>query len=196
MTKKVKIYGERNTGTHFLEAVIRANFRCELLPRAGRIIWPNLHHLMTELGLAGAERFYFEEAMQDDGHLRHNEQSLGWKHACPPLEIIQRYPHLEQLVCVVITKDPYSWIHSFYRRPYHKLYMKELSFSEFIRHYWLTTRRDNLAVSIFKKPIGIAQRQNSVAIMRFPKCPVLLCIFRTPNFCLTLKPAWKSLKPT
>jgi hypothetical protein len=73
-------------------------------------------------------------------------KNLGWKHSCvEPVEKIRRHFHVERnkVAFLTITKNPYSWLLSLYRRPYHQYYRgKKPDFETFLRSPWKTIYRD------------------------------------------------------
>lgn len=151
----VKIYGERNMGTTVLRNTLYANFDCQLLFGSGKLTEVELLRCLSQEDVVGHEQLIMREALLDDA-IKHRERlDLGWKHACPPLEVIQRFPDLAQTLFVILTKDPYAWLLSLHKRPYHKLYSQALSFSDFIRHYWLTSGKDNIPWSVLKNPVHL-----------------------------------------
>lgn len=65
---------------------------------------------------------------------------LGWKHAPPHTQFIAR-----DLLVIVSVRDPYDWIRSMHRKPWHTAsYLRDLDFSEFIRSEWETVTDEML----------------------------------------------------
>ena len=155
MLDQVKLYGERNSGTNVLHYAINLNFACEVLTGNAHISEERIEHSLDQLGLAGLERAQFREHVLDDAIFRDLDSNLGWKHGVPPYSVIRAYPRLAGTLFLVITKDPYNWLLSFHQRPYHKLYSQELDFSGFIRHYWITVRRENLPLALLENPVQL-----------------------------------------
>jgi len=105
--QRVKIYGERNTGTSYLEALLVRNLAVDCLrggvPRSIRRFFADSER---------ARDWYFQATYRNN---------LGWKHACLPAEsqlAIARTDSTEVLL-LTLTKNPYAWLLSFYRKPYH-----------------------------------------------------------------------------
>ena len=103
----VKIYGERNTGTNYLDALIRKNL-------------PSITLLKTMASNA-----------------------LGWKHMLPNPKRINEYKHQDITSIITITKNPYSWLLSMYRKPYHYQGDRATTFHQFLKRPWKTLPRDN-----------------------------------------------------
>lgn len=124
----VKIYGERNTGTNYLTKLVESNFDVSLLigafPRRLNH-WPLKHEFIRDS--------FFQ--------LTYNH-TLGWKHACLPSEqAIARSKH-KDVAALALVKNPYSWLLSMYKRPYHGL-DNSLDFEEFITSPWPILKREN-----------------------------------------------------
>ncbi|HCQ28776.1 MAG TPA: hypothetical protein DIU39_00720 [Flavobacteriales bacterium] len=89
--KKVKVFGERNSGTIYLEKLLVKNFKVDIAD-------------------------YF---------------TLGWKHRLAPhkeeLDKIE-----DDIIYLILVKNPYAWLRSMHRKPYHQEQLKQLSFNQFI----------------------------------------------------------------
>lgn len=135
----VKVYGERNSGTIYLSELIRLNFVAKEL--RGFVPWPvsGLQFLLPG-----------REAVRDTFFSTTFGSNLGWKHMCVrPVEQLQQYSiSSRRLHFVTITKNPYSWLLSMHRRPYHQYYKTALSFEEFLTTPWQTTGRDGTEQTI------------------------------------------------
>lgn len=142
--KIIKLYGERNTGTNYLSKLIDQNFKVEQLrgvvPRKKLL-------LLTET----TKDWYFSLS---------KIENLGWKHAAVPLKLLKSYPHLDQTHFITISKNPYSFLLSLYKRPYHYNGPKPASFSEFIRKEWQAVGRDNYPAKVFENPIALWNYKN------------------------------------
>src|SRR3990172_11475666 len=114
----IKIYGERNTGTNYLDGLIQLNLNTELL--RGVVPW-YIEKLFN--GSEIAKDMYFKITYREN---------LGWKHSLVPSPEIIAKMHLQtkNLIILTITKNPYSWLLSLYRNPYHSK-SKLTSFHEF-----------------------------------------------------------------
>ena len=99
MKKLLKVYGERNTGTNYIDKLIRMNLEAHLLngvaPRHIQI----LQRILPGKQLVRDR--YFELTYG---------KNLGWKHTRVKSESeLRQYDILKKRVCfVTITKNPYS----------------------------------------------------------------------------------------
>ncbi len=148
----IKIYGERNSGTRFLTKLIRQNLRVKLLrgvapPKTVRAIAAEM-----DLDLEAARDLYFEQSFAE---------TLGWKHsqALPP----EQYCPFERvnghLIFVTISKNPYAWLLSMHRRPYHQGWRRSLTFKQFLTTPWTTLGRDNTAAEL-SGPVQLWNEKN------------------------------------
>ncbi|RME83007.1 MAG: hypothetical protein D6775_09300 [Caldilineae bacterium] len=128
-TIPVKILGERNTGTHYLEKLLRLNLDVRVLPgSAPRRL---------------RRHFPGNEAVLDLYFRLTAFANLGWKHALAPAPDALRRSRWARrgLVILTLSKNPYAWLLSLYRHPYH--YSGPLpSFERFLQSPWRTVRRE------------------------------------------------------
>lgn len=89
-------------------------------------------------------------------------RNLGWKHTkVKPVSELQRYDILNQGVgFLTVTKNPYSWLLSLHRRPYHQVYREKPDFETFLRSPWKTVGRDNCA-KLLASPIELWNLKNA-----------------------------------
>lgn len=92
--KNVKIYGERNTGTIYLEWLLKSNLEIKI----------------------------------------DKSPVLGWKHRLVPSLADLEDEIREETLFICLVKNPYSWLLSMHKRPYHHEVLKKFSFSDFLRY--------------------------------------------------------------
>lgn len=144
--QRVKIYGERNTGTSYFEELLVRNLDVDILrggvPRSIRRLFPNSE---------SARDWYFRAT---------GRRNLGWKHAIPSENQITaaRLDSGDPLI-LTLTKNPYAWLLSLYRQPYHAK-RKYSSFERFLKEPWETVRREN-APPEFTSPVEMWNQKNA-----------------------------------
>lgn len=147
-----KLYGERNTNTNYLERLIGLNLRAYQLPG---VVPAWVRHLQRVLyGGEHARDLYFRITFR---------RNLGWKHTrvMSPAELAG-YRVRERGICfVTITKNPYSWLLSLYRRPYHQQKNTGSGFERFLSAPWQTVRRDNCGSVMLENPIELWNLKNA-----------------------------------
>ncbi len=155
----VKIYGERNTGTNFVQQMIRQNFRCQPIPGTLADACPGYRESIEEElkpRVSDEAKKIMIRQTKMDAYFRGNLwNTLGWKHAVPPIEVILARPDRDNIQFVTVTKNPYAWALSLFRRPYENISIKGPDkFSDFISEPWVTVERDN-APAILASPIEL-----------------------------------------
>lgn len=127
---RIKIYGERNTGTNYLTTLLERNVDADLLP--GRVDDTDLRTVVTRRlrqfmpGLAHA----WHEAARDRFFEATFSKNLGWKHMNPDPARIGAEA-LNDVRFVMLVKSPYAWLLSLYQRPYH-VGVRENRFEDFL----------------------------------------------------------------
>ena len=134
----IKIFGERNTGTNYLEKLIKLNFPqfCLLEGTSPKFVRAFSYLFKDRLSNQIID-FYFSKTKM---------QNLGWKHACPIEFILYESfasKKKQKILFVCLVKNPYSFLLSLYKKPYHIL-SSHKSFSEFIRTTYSPHKRENI----------------------------------------------------
>ncbi len=140
----IKIFGERNTGTNYLWWLLEHNTNAVLLPGSK----PRKRGWMKSTLLF--DHFY-------NTAFRHE---LGWKHGFPVLEDIKAWHDPGNLLLVTLTKNPYAFLLSLFKKPYHYQGEKPPDFSTFLRTPWRTLKRENYSQKSFHNPIEIWNLKN------------------------------------
>lgn len=150
MSKLIKIYGERNTNTNYMSRLIKLNLDIRELSGSVPASVMRLQDSFPEEELVRDVYFYLTYS-----------RNLGWKHSCAkPMDALKRYAVARNnLYYLTITKNPYSWLLSLYRRPYHQCYPKKLDFEEFLKTPWRTVGRDNIGRTL-KGPVELWNIKN------------------------------------
>lgn len=106
---QIKLYGERNTGTNYLDEVLALNFDAERL-RGGAPAEINKQKRPQAA----------KEALRDEHDAATYAVTLGWKHReVDPDSLARLAPPGGSIFVVTLTKNPYSWLLSLKKRPYH-----------------------------------------------------------------------------
>ena len=145
MQRCIKLYGERNSGTNYLSNLLALNLDIQQL----RGVVPDCFGALQRL-LPGREwlcDLYFSLTFPSN---------LGWKHA--RAEPLASQPGCN--VCfITITKNPYAWLLSMYRRPHHQYYRNKPDFETFLQSPWETVGRDNCGKAL-ASPIALWNIKN------------------------------------
>ena len=159
----LKIYGERNTGTQFLSELIRLNFRVEEVPGTAPKSIRKLQEFLPGKELIIDIYFYLTYY-----------RNLGWKHSVVKApEDYEKYNICSKnLSFVTITKNPYSWLLSLYKRPYHQYILEKKDFETFLSSPWKTIGRDNAPRSL-SSPVELRNIKNYSYLQFINNYPVL-----------------------
>lgn len=150
MSKLIKIYGERNTSTNYLSRIIQLNL--DIVQLSG-VVPPYISRLQ--------KLFLGNELIRDIYYYFSHSSNLGWKHSYISDKKTYPFKFKSLDVCyITITKNPYSWLLSLYRNPYHQYYLEKLSFKDFLQTPWKTVKRENLP-SVLDSPIELWNLKNS-----------------------------------
>jgi hypothetical protein len=132
---RVKLYGERNCGTHYLTRLMAANLDASLLESVEpRYVRRTARYLRRA------------EVVRDLYYHFAFTRTLGWKHMNPrsAAELRARGIDVDALRFVFLIKNPYSWVVSMIRNPYHLGVTKPVDIDQFVRRRWRCTRRENM----------------------------------------------------
>lgn len=148
----MKIYGERNTGTNYLSELVDLNIDTELLPG----VVPGWINFMQQKLVPGKEwlrDLYFRTTF---------DRNLGWKHTCADVQRLESLhaAGAHTVNFVTVTKNPYSWLLSLHRRPYHNRKRKSRNpgFEDFLEQQWPVLGRENVSGTV--NPIQLWNRKN------------------------------------
>ena len=144
MDRLIKVFGERNTGTRAVLGMIDGTpgiqgVAHEVMEDAGLEPYEDMIRLV-ERQYKGPWKRVYREAIKDV-----RTETLGpigtWKHAAPVYDSAYRAARVSVLFVI---RNPYSWIASLYRRPYHNMGRQADSLPEFVSFPWRTVGRDNV----------------------------------------------------
>ena len=163
----LKIYGERNTGTNYLSKLIDLNLQVKQLPG-----------VVPQWLLKAQNKFPRKELVRDLYFSMTFHKNLGWKHSqVKPAGDICKYPICSRnLSFITLTKNPYSWLHSLYRKPYHQYLSNKQDFENFLTAPWGSVGRENVA-GVIPSPVELWNIKNASYIQLVNKLPVLALRF-------------------
>lgn len=139
---RVKIFGERNTGTNALKQLIETNSSSTCL--AGRE-----HELSPFLARVATSRFTgkrTEEAIYEFV-FRGRPPLHAWKHSATNFEDAADFRGALVLFTV---RHPASWLLSLFRNPYHHVGAMPDELADFLQSDWKTVRRERLGTKSFR----------------------------------------------
>ena len=149
----VKVFGERNTGTNFLNALIRSNV----------VDAKVLEHGNNSEGDAQIKRFppeysmVVDERMRDHLRMREFHENFGFKHAFVDRKRLETSPKFSDTLFLFITRNPYYFLTSLFRRPYSIVPnpAPDASFDEFLRQPILLHEREYYDYPVVESPVHL-----------------------------------------
>ena len=168
----LKLYGERNTGTCYLSKIIEQNLHVILIPgEVSGILLKKTRKLKRILSEERIEEIYFSTMFY---------KNLGWKHMLVKnAEDLCKYAICTRnLSIVTLTKNPYSWLLSLHRNPYHHYYSRKQDFETFLTSTWKTLPHEN-APGVLKSPIELWNIKNSSYLQLKDHLPILNLKYET-----------------
>ena len=107
--KRIKLYGERNTGTRYLTRLFEHNLSGDVI----RGVAPRWTTWVQAL-VPG------KETIRDAWFARTFADNFGWKHSRVQADrLLELGDAVNNIHFVALVKNPYSWLLSLDRRPYH-----------------------------------------------------------------------------
>eukprot|EP01093_Parvamoeba_rugata_P010771 TRINITY_DN2902_c0_g8_i1.p1 TRINITY_DN2902_c0_g8~~TRINITY_DN2902_c0_g8_i1.p1 ORF type:complete len:254 (+),score=21.53 TRINITY_DN2902_c0_g8_i1:107-868(+) len=142
---KIKVFGERNTGTNALMTVIRGNSKSVVLPSVLAEVSPQARQnlaIMMRMGIStkGKEQLI-------DAAFKGRPILEQWKHAATYFDVATVN---DDVHFVFTVRHPLSWLIGLFQKPYHLLVEKPASLIDFAKMDWETVGRDNLPKKTYK----------------------------------------------
>lgn len=155
---RVKVFGERGSGTNFLSRAIHANFTVEMLVHADPRKHPDVQPL---IGVKAAERRKGEigERIEDYLHELTLHDRGGWKHACLTDRLFDVLEHLEETLIICTVRHPALWLESLHRSPFSGFLQEDMDFDTFLATPWITRPRDELPDLMLESPVLLWRRK-------------------------------------
>lgn len=149
----VKVFGERNTGTNFAEQLVALNHPGLGVLRHGTN--DGLEQQAAAFGSAMAPLVL--ERLIDARRAAEFPRNFGWKHAATTPAMLESAPIYPETVFLFITRNPFQFLASLWRRPYNVLMPggRPGDRSTFLRRPILANQRDGLAEGLIANPVRL-----------------------------------------
>lgn len=144
MIDRIKVFGERNTGTNFAEQLIGLNH-----PDLRVLAHGTNDGLNEQAARFGAGRApVVLERLIDARRAAEFPENYGWKHAAPALDALRAAPGFARSCFLFLVRNPFQFLTSLARRPYNLILPEGVpgDMSAFLRTPVLLNQRDGLAV--------------------------------------------------
>tara|TARA_R110002049_G_scaffold38500_3_gene119546 strand:- start:197 stop:964 length:768 start_codon:yes stop_codon:yes gene_type:complete len=158
MYESVKIMGERNSGTNFLQSAVYQNFTAHVHLESGRL--SRAQSLQVQAEPTPKARALLTEKLLDALHLEQAMLNGGWKHAALHIDALDRFSQTRNVLFLCITRHPATWLRAMHRAPFHMVGPAAKAFSDFIRQPWQTRLRDDLDIALLPSPVALWVQKN------------------------------------
>ena len=174
----IKVFGERNTGTHFLIKLLRNNTNAELLVHpdgASEATRKNFERMVAcypDLTKGNpALRSVILERLIDSDRAKDIPEYYGWKHAAVSANQLKQNPKFEQTLFICLIRNPWRFVSALHRRPYNLFPRPQTDLIDFIQQPILTNARDNLVESYLSSPVELWNRKIESYLAFKSSCP-------------------------
>ena len=160
----VKIFGERNTGTHFLTQLVDINTSLKPLKNQSKnVIRPGLKKILASYKESGSKNAATSGLLNsiilnrllDEQRRNEQDKNFGWKHALvEPQSILNTKRHNNTLF-VFLIRNPWRFISALHKRPYNLIPKPSKDIRTFINSSFLANERDNLPSLVIENPVDL-----------------------------------------
>lgn len=146
--QRVKIFGDRNTSTNALRALIAANSDALIMPSVAAEVDPGVEVAVARLRRLRAPTGWIERRL--DQAFADAPETHSWKHCLTDFDTVDGFRDVLTVVCV---RHPASWLVGLRRRPYHCLSRRRPSdWAGFLTMRWRTVARERMGRDSFTPP--------------------------------------------
>lgn len=152
--KRVKVFGERGSGTNFLARAVYGNFDVEMLMHADPATHPDivaLHRVRARERRQGE----LADRIEDYLHIATLPDRGGWKHACLTDRLFDVLKHADETLFLCIIRHPALWIRSFHQKPYGSFFEEGDDLDSFLATPWVSRLRDEAPDLLLESPAAL-----------------------------------------
>lgn len=147
------MFGERNTGTNFLNELLRQNTCSIVLENSSNA--QAKARLARLRGLDKTAREFAIERLIDLERRKNFLMDYGWKHANVAVKALQMSPRFSETAFLFLIRNPFKFILSMYKRPYNLFPKPSGSMGEFIASPLIANVRDGLMDDYLESPVDL-----------------------------------------
>lgn len=149
--QRVKVMGERGSGTNFLSRLVAANFDIELVDNTSNAEGQD-RKLIQRIPEGLRRGAHIAERVMEHYHLTQMPENAGWKHACLTERTFSTYLRTDTTLFLCIIRHPALWLRSFYEKPFHAMTRKPDDLDAFIATPWMTRACDEADAVVLESP--------------------------------------------
>jgi len=160
---RVKVFGERNTGTNFLNKLLSLNTNLQVLGHGNNSI---SHSKLKEIDQSFARlghteklspqirQFVLERFIDEQRRLEYPD-NYGWKHARVLIGDLEKSPHKDSTLFIFLIRNPWRFVSALHRRPYNLFPTPSSNLSAFVDSQFLTNERDCMPSLLINNPVEL-----------------------------------------
>lgn len=173
---RVKVMGERGSGTNFLAQLVGLNFRVEFVRNTSPAA-PHEAALIEAIPRGKRRPALMADRVLEHNHLSEMDWNAGWKHACLTDRVFKTYKNANETVFLCILRHPAPWLRSFFEKPFHSFNNRPDDIDELIATPWMTRSCDEIDSLVLESPVLLwrhkaqsyleqANRRQNVVVLR------------------------------
>lgn len=155
---RVKVFGERGTGTNFFARLIYANFHAEMLVHADPLQHPAVQPLRQK-PFRERHKGAVAERIEDHLHRVTMHATGGWKHACLTDHLFETLDDADEVLVLCIVRHPAMWVQSFMRKPFASFLSEPPDIDTLLKTPWVTRARDEMPDLVLEGPATLWRRK-------------------------------------
>ena len=155
----LKVFGERNTGTNFLNSFLRSNTSLKVLSGGDGHRVQLKQECQSFIDVHGITDLLtqqlIKESLLDQNSLCRRQKNFGWKHAkvCP--DSLSKITNFKDVVFVFIIRNPWKFINSLHQKPYNLLPRPAADLTLFVQSPIYANLRDQLSTRLINSPVEL-----------------------------------------
>lgn len=204
----VKIFGERNTGTNFLNQLLRKNTDLKLLNHGSNntarkrkdTLLRNINKYMgekSENGVRISKATNILDRLIDQQRKDEYTLNYGWKHSAIEYEKLKTNDLYNETIFICLIRNPWRFVSSLHRRPYNLYPKVKCDLVEFIKMPFLANERDGIKDIYLSNPVDLwNQKVESYFEVAKKSDRIMICYYEDiminmPEFMERLRPYCK-----
>ncbi len=160
---RVKVFGERNTGTNFLNKLLSLNTNLQVLSHGNnstshanlQVIDQSAARLGNTEKLSPQIRQFVLERFIDEQRRLEYPDNYGWKHARVRMCDLDKSPYKDSTLFVFLVRNPWRFVSALHRRPYNLFPAPCSNLSAFVESQFLTNERDCMPNLLINNPVEL-----------------------------------------
>ena len=155
----LKVFGERNTGTNFLNSFLRLNTSLKVLKGGDgdrEEIKKQLRDFVEKHDITDLlAKKLLMESLLDQASLKRRHRNFGWKHAKVSSKVLSKVPGFEHVCFIFIVRNPWRFVSSLHQKPYNLMPSPAPDISQFIKSPIYANQRDQLGSRLVQSPVDL-----------------------------------------